>query len=374
MKSWTCTAALLALSSIPAVEIAGADVQAEAAQPAAAGLIGYWPLRGDCRDHSGNELHGVNHGVRLEDAAFDGRGAYIEIPASPKLQLGTGDFTLAAWVHTGRDIDDVIGDVVSRYDAVGRRGFSLTIKSTAGGYSSHGDDRHVYFGVDNGHEPTWEDCGRPSPTSNYVSNSLTVFDGHLYAAITDAEKFENWCHVFRYAGGKQWEDCCRVGDRRTHGVEPMVVHRGSLYAATWTYEFQTPNEWARVTSLTTFQGKLFASLGSCTSSRLDAPCDFRGTVWSMEAGHSVSYDRDLGPGWKHLTAIRRSDRLELHVNGQLVATSASFAPADYDLTVDCPLRIGFGEVDYFSGEIREVRLYRRALTAGELQRLAADAP
>jgi hypothetical protein len=154
----------------------------------------------------------------------------------------------------------------------------------------------------------------------------------------------------------------------------MVVHRGSLYAATWTYEFQTPNEWARVTSLTTFQGKLFASLGSCTSSRLDAPCDFRGTVWSMEAGHSVSYDRDLGPGWKHLTAIRRSDRLELHVNGQLVATSASFAPADYDLTVDCPLRIGFGEVDYFSGEIREVRLYRRALTAGELQRLAADAP
>ena len=73
-----------------------------------------------------------------------------------------------------------------------------------------------------------------------MSNSLTVFDGHLYAAITDAEKFEDWCHVFRYAGGQKWEDCGRVGDRRTHGVGPMVVHDGSLYVGTWTYD------WTRV--------------------------------------------------------------------------------------------------------------------------------
>jgi hypothetical protein len=571
-------------------------------------LIGYWPLRGDCRDHSGNGLHGVNHGVQLDDGTFNGRGAFVEIPSGRKLYLGAGDFSLAAWVHTEKDLDDVIGDVVSQYDPARRRGFSIAIKSTAGGYSSHGDDRHVVFGIDDGREPTWEDRGRPSPTSNYVSNSLTVFDGHLYAAITDAEKFEDWCHVFRYAGGKNWEDCGRVGDRRTHGVGPMIVHRGSLYAATWTYdwtrvgrqpplddfccvyryaggtrwedcgqpgqcrrlfglasfrgrlyvtaedgrcyehagnrawrecgkfpnyahplgihdgklyagvlnpagvwafdgerwqslgnplggedrcdqvhaievfrgrlhattwpeghvvrleadggwtdlgrlgdameinalnvhngqlyggtipraevfrfnpaaergvpiqqrppeprrrgraggrpalppekgspawtsvrrfldpagyEFRHSNEWARVTSLTTFQGKLFASLGSCTSSRLDAPCDFRGTVWSMEAGRCVSYDRDLGAGWKHLTAVRRGNRLELHVNGQLAATSAAFTPADYDLTAENPLRIGFGEVDYFSGKIRDVRLYRRALDGEEVAGLAARRP
>jgi hypothetical protein len=92
-------------------------------------------------------------------------------------------------VNTQAEIDDVIGDVFSQYDAAQRRGCSLTINSTAGGYSSHGDDRHVYFGIDNAREPAWEDCGRPSPTSNYVSNSLTVFDGQLYAAITEAEKF-----------------------------------------------------------------------------------------------------------------------------------------------------------------------------------------
>jgi len=49
MKSWMYTAALLALSSIPAVETAGADGQTEAAELAAAGLVGYWPLRGSAR-------------------------------------------------------------------------------------------------------------------------------------------------------------------------------------------------------------------------------------------------------------------------------------------------------------------------------------
>jgi hypothetical protein len=73
-----------------------------------------------------------------------------------------------------------------------------------------------------------------------VSNSLTVFDGHPYAAITDAEKFEDWCHVFRYAGGQKWEDCGCVGERRTHGVGPMVVHDRSLYVGTWTHD------WTRV--------------------------------------------------------------------------------------------------------------------------------
>jgi penicillin amidase len=563
----------------PPADPGRAAAAAPAALSAATGLIGHWPLRGDCADVSGNGLHGTNHGVSLQDAVFDGRSAYIEVPPAPKLQLGTGDFALAAWVWTAPDVDDVIGDVVSLYDPVRRCGFSLTLKASAGGYSSQGDDRHAGFGIDNAQEPAWEDCGRPSPTSNYVSNSLTVFDGHLYAAITDAERTEDWCHVFRYAGGQAWEDCGRVGDRRTHGVGPMVVHRGSLYAATWTYdwtrvgiqeplddygcvyryaggttwedcgqpgqcrrlfglasfrgalyvtaedgrcyvhaggrewrecgrfpnyahplgvhdgklyagvlnpagvwafdgerwealgnpqgsedrcnqihalqvfrgrlhattwpeghvvrlepdgrwldcgrlgdaleinalnvhngqlyagtipraevfryaagapdtgspawssvgrfldpagyEFKTPNEWARVTSLTTFQGRQYASLGSCTSSRLDAPCDFRGRVFAMQAGPCVSVDRDLGPGWKHLTAVRRGNRLDLHVDGRLAATSPAFRPAAFDLSSDSPLRIGFGEVDYFSGRIRDVRLYGRALGSDEIAALAA---
>jgi hypothetical protein len=91
----------------------------------------------------------------------------------------------------------------------------------------------------------------------------------------------------------------------------------------------------------------------------------------METGRCASYDRDLGPGWHHLAAVRRGDHLELFVDGKLAATSSTLDPAAYDLTSDSPLRIGFGEVDFFSGKIQDVKLYGRALSASEVEHLAA---
>src|SRR5262245_59993430 len=203
-------------------------------------LVGYWKLKGDCRDYSGQENHGVNPGVNLDDGSFDGIGAYIEVPNRPSLQLGTDDFTVSVWVLTSKEVDDVIGDVIDKYVPAKRKGLTLSINASAGGYQSQGSDRHVYFGIDNATMGLWQDCGRPSLTSNYVSNSLTVFRGHLYAGITDAKSAEDWCHVFRYEGADQWHDCGRVGDRRTTGVGALVVHNGDLYAVTWTYD------WTRV--------------------------------------------------------------------------------------------------------------------------------
>jgi hypothetical protein len=86
----------------------------------------------------------------------------------------------------------------------------------------------------------------------------------------------------------------------------------------------------------------------------------------MEAGKVASYDDDLGPGWKHLTAIREDDRLKLYVDGKLVAESARFAAADYDLSTDQALRIGFGQQSHFCGKLRNVRLYNRALSMDEI--------
>lgn len=561
-------------------------------------LVGYWKLRGDCRDLSGRGHHGTNHGVDLGTGTFDGRGAFVEVPIHESLQLGRGDFTISAWVYTHRIVDDTLGDVLSWYDPQLRRGVTLNLKSSAGGYQSTGDDRHVCFGIDNGKLSEWQDCGRPSPTSNYVSNSLTVFDGHLYAAIIDAKDEADWCHVYRYAGGKEWIDCGRVGQRKTTGVMGLIVHQGRLYAGTSTYDWtrvfsgkydparvyryeggttwtdcgqpgqmlrinclatfggklyaggdrglpppgekqwtgrpyqvfvyeggaewrvagsfppepprslyphamavhdgklyvgypnvfafdgrkwefagtplgDTPvelkphlqvhslavfrgkllagmwpearvveyqgsekwvdrgrlgdgteinaltvyngklyagaiprgevsrydekagwtslrkffsppgwepgpatapvreeiNNWTRITSLTVFQGRLFASIGSCTSSVQDAPAGIRGSVHSVQAGQCISNDRDIGPGWCHLAALREGGQLRLYVNGRLAAKSAPFNAEDYDLTVKQPLKIGFGEYDYFTGRIREVRLYQRALTDREIEML-----
>jgi hypothetical protein len=549
-------------------------------------LVGYWKLQGDCRDYSGHNNHGVNHGVNLDSGAFDGISAYVEVPSSASLRLGTGDFTLSAWVYTDKELNDVVGDVLDMYDPSSRRGVTLSVNSSAGGYQSHGTDRHVYFGIDNARVNDWQDCGRPSLTSNYVSNSLTVYQGKLYAAITGAKEEKDWCHVFRYDGKQMWTDCGRVGEGKTEGVGPLIVHNGNLYAVTstldwtrvktgnydagrvyrygggtqwhdcgqpssdnrtlmcaasykgklyvgggpqtwavyvqegenqwkaskifpkegpqqcfphamscyngklyvgfqcvysfdgeqWTYaglpvvgpglqthslevyqgklcagtwpeakvamylggedwqeigrlgedgmevnalvvyngklyggsipraevcrydgtaqwtslkRFYSPEgwhpalpyrattelkqikEWTRLTSLTIYDGKLFASIGSCTSSVLDAPADVRGKVYCMEAGTCASYDDDLGPGWKHLVAIRERGRLKLYVDGQLVANSSSFDPAEYDISTDQPLRIGFGQTDYFSGKISDVRIYSKALTDVEIQKLSS---
>ena len=169
------------------------------------GLAGYWKLKGNCRDYSGRG----NHGVNVDAGNFNGRDSYIEVPDSPSLGFGSGDFSISVWVYTERDIDDVIGDVLSKYDPEKRKGFNLSVKASSGGYSSHGDDRHVYFCIDDARLSDWQDCGRPTEKSNYVSNSLTVFDGHLYAGTTDAHEKADWCHVYRYEGGQNWSDCGR---------------------------------------------------------------------------------------------------------------------------------------------------------------------
>lgn len=548
-----------------------------------AGLVGHWPLAGDSKDHSGHDNHGVNHGADLASGTFDGREAYVEVAPSDSLRFGQNDFSLCAWVWTAENPDDNYGDVLDLYDPAQRRGITLGLASSSGGYQGQGDARQVHFGIDNAQLGEWQDCGRPSATSNYVSNSLTVFKGKLYAAVFDGKEESDWAHVFRYHGGDRWTDCGRVGSGRTTGVGPLLVHKGELYAVTGTYDwtrvhtggydpgrvhryrggqewedlgqpsdnrtnnclvsfrgqifsgggpntwgvftrnaegawvasqlfprdgarscfphpmsryngrlytafpgayafdgdkwtfagitsstvghlqthslhayqgrllagtwpeatvtayaggetwepigrvgvdgtevnalvvyngklyggsipraevcrydgapewtslerFYSPEgwtpvppapfgnptreevaEWSRVTSLTVYDGRLFASTGSCTSSVLDAPPDVPGKVFSLEAGKSATFDDDLGPGWKHLAAIRRGGQLELYVDGRLAAHSRPFDPADFDVSTDRPLRIGFGQTDYFHGKLRDVRAYNRALSEAEVR-------
>ena len=265
------------------IAAAAAHAQGNKTRPAAdSGLAGHWTLEGDCDDHSGNGNHGRNHGVDLRTGQFNGRDSYIEVPNSPSLNFGTRDFSLCAWVHTEKDVDDVVGDVLSKYAPTGRKGFNISIKSTAGGYNSQGDDKHVYFGIDDDKVSDWEDCGRPEETSNYVNNSLTVYDGHLYAGITDAATEEKWCHVFRYEGGGKWADCGRVGNLKTTGAFAMTVHKGKLYVATGTYD------WTRVLTGEYDPGRVYCYEGGTTwrdcgqpstNRRLTCMASFRGKLY-----------------------------------------------------------------------------------------------
>jgi hypothetical protein len=554
----------------------------------AAELIGHWKLVGDCRDYSGQNNHGVNHGVDLAHGAFDGEHAYVEVPAAKSLTLGNGDFAFCAWVNTAKELDDIVGDIMDMYDPGSRRGVTLSIVPSSGGYQSQGTDRHVHFGIDNAKLTDWQDCGHPNPASNYVYNSLTVYKGKLYAATSGGKDEKDWRHVYSYEGGRVWTDCGQVGKVRAEGVGPLIVHNGDLYAVAttidWTrvqtgkydpahvyrylggtewedcgqpsvnptlnciasykgklyvgggskqfgvYEYQGGTEWqpsrifsnrdlpdgcfphsmcrhngklfvaypgahsfdgktwtfaglpsdndwflqthsmtifqgklqagtwpeskvssyeggetwkvlgrvgvegtevnalavyngklyggalpfaeacrydgklewtslrrfysppsfkpgppgkmsrqdvkeaSRLTSLAIYNGRLFASIGSSTSSILDAPADVRGKVFSIEAGKVASYDNDLGPGWKHLIAMRTGGELKLFIDGKLVSTSSSFDPAEYDLSTDQPLRIGFGQTEYFAGKMADVRLYKGALDDHQIQKLCSVKP
>ena len=192
----------------------------------------------------------------------------------------------------------------------------------------------------------WIDCGRLGDSTE--SNALVVYNGKLYAGtIPGAE-------VFRFEGEQSWTRLRRFSS-------PEVGEGAALKSI----------RWGRVTSLTVHGGKLYAGIGGYTSALADAPADTRGKVFSFQAGQSIGYDRDLGAGWRHLAAARRGYRLELYIDGKLQTTSQPFAAGDYDLSNTAPLKIGFGEFDYFSGKIREVRLYHRALSASEIARLAS---
>ena len=155
----------------------------------------------------------------------------------------------------------------------------------------------------------------------------------------------------------------------------MAVYNGKLYAGTlplaevyrydnggqWTPTGQldkTPNvRYRRAWSMAVYRGKLYC--GTLPS----------GQVFSLEAGKSVTYDRALPAGWQHLAAVKQGDRLRLFVNAKQVAESTAFKPADYNLSNEKPLEIGFGAHDYFNGRMRDFRIYRGALSKSDVEQI-----
>ena len=156
----------------------------------------------------------------------------------------------------------------------------------------------------------------------------------------------------------------------------VSVYNGKFYAGTlpmadvyrydahdkWTQVGQLDNtpdvKYRRAWSMAVFDGKLFC--GVLPSGR----------VHSLEAGKAVSYDRQLEPGWRHLAAVRAENKLRLFVDGELVSESdAAFEGKALQLDSDGPLKIGFGQHDYFNGRMKDVRIYDRALEVEQISEM-----
>lgn len=517
--------------------------------------IGHWKLdtgAGDAIVHGDVEFGGD------EGAKFDGRGAWLEVPADRTPQLGAKPFSIAVWVHTERELDDALGDILSWFDPETRNGFNFGLMNYSGVTSAQSNWRNVFFGIDAAQGgDAWVDRGRPG--ENWQVTSLTVYDGDLYAATWEPAEGarghvyryaggQEWVdcgapspantikgmavfdgklyvgselysgggsslplspneahggHVYRYEGGTEWTDCGKIADVRS--ISGLTVYKGELYAGTgttgawrdtprtrgmyrfdgigkWTdcgcpglrvthvgvhngdllglsydeggffrylggkdwqllgpvpdttqvysmmayegalhvgtwptgsvFRFEGPQKWTHigrlgeekeVMAVSVYNGKFYAgtlpmadvyrydgdSIWTNTG-QLDKTPDVRyrrawsmavfdgklfcgvlpsGHVHSLEAGKAVSYDQQLQPGWRRLAAVRGEDKLQLFVDGELVAESGQFDPAAFDLKPGQPLRIGFGQHDYFNGRMRDLRIYDRALTEAEVRRI-----
>jgi dienelactone hydrolase len=217
------------------------DAREEEAIDLRRGLYAHWPLRGNVEDHSRFEHAGRVHGAvdwavagpngRPRGAAgFLGRDGWLEVPPGRAPQLGTSDFTFALWLHTQERMDDIPGDILSQYDPAKKRGFHLSLKTNAGVTSSQPNFRHLHFGIDDGHESEWIDCGRPG--NALLAFALAVHEGALYAGTCEPGKEESG-RVYRYAGNQQWIDC--GAPDKSNSVTALAVYRGELYAATGKY-------------------------------------------------------------------------------------------------------------------------------------------
>ena len=206
------------------------------------GLIGHWPLSGDCRDHSGAGHHGVNHKADLfapgpdgqpnNAAGFDGRHTFIEVSPTPAPRLGAGDFSISVRIFTDDVLDDLPGDILSQYDPATRTGFNLSLLNCAGVTAAQSHYRNLHFGIDAGRiDPQWTDCGRPG--ANLRVYSLAVFQGHLYTGTFEHGADEAG-HVYRYAGGKDWIDCGTPD--RCNTVASLAVFNGRLYCGSSRYK------------------------------------------------------------------------------------------------------------------------------------------
>ncbi len=525
------------------------------AQSDDAKLIAHWKLAADALDSSGAGHDGTSHGLKFEQggAAFDGRSNYVEVANSDSLTLGKDPFSVAAWVRTDAVLDDVIGDVISKFDPQSRTGFMLNIKHNVGATNSQANYRQVQFGIDSGTAAeAWRDCGRPgeavlifsmathdeqlyagtgvagkdsagrvfrydgdsawidcgAPDKSNSVSSLAVYQGKLFAgtakyrlAGSSLEESENlnpggsifcyeggkeWVKVgelperegvngmvvykdklyassmyapagfYRYDGGDKWTDCGVPDNKRVEQLSvyngdlfatsydgglifrydgekwtdcgqlgdntqtySFAINEGQLYVGTWpsgkVFRYVADHEWQdvgrlgeemEVMGMAVYNGKMYAGTlplaevfrydgGQAWTSmgRVDLTPDVKyrrawtmavfqgrlfvgtlpsGKVMSLKAGEVVTLDRQLPAGWVHLTAVKGADRLKLYLDGELVATSGKFDPADYDLSSPVPWKIGFGPHDYFNGSLSDVRVYRGALTDKVIGKLASE--
>ena len=316
--------------------------------------------------HHGGTVYRYQGGTRWENLGkvADVRSISGMAVYNDTLYIGTG--TTGAWRDTPRTRGMYRFDGSGRWTSCGCPALRVVHLSVYNGkLFGLSYDGGGFFQYEGGTD--WKRLG-PVPDTTQVY-STAVYEGRIHAGTWPTGS------VFRYEGPQKWISTGRLGQEKE--VMGMAVYNGKLYAGTLPlaeiYRYDGPDNWVSTGRLDTtpdvryrrawvtavYDGKLFC--GVLPSGR----------VLSFQAGKSVTYDRSLAPGWHHLTAVRESNRLSLHIDGKPVASSTAFDPKKFILDPAVPLKIGFGQHDHFNGKMKDLRIYKRALESDEIKFLAS---
>ncbi|MHB1455545.1 MAG: LamG-like jellyroll fold domain-containing protein [Armatimonadota bacterium] len=200
----------------------------------------------------------------------------------------------------------------------------------------------------------WTDCGwvgSPDKTDlgggniSHINevNSLIVYNGSFYSGVIPKGE------VCRYDGGQK------------NTLIKNLVNNAE-------YHVTKHDSWSRVPCMAIYKGYLYAGTSSARGITIEnQKCD-TGKVFRWKTGECVSYDDDIGVEWRHITAIRDHGKLKLYLDGKLVSESDGDSPV-IDISNANPLMIGFGQQNYFTGRMKNIRLYSGALSDNEVNEI-----
>lgn len=332
---------------------------------------GYYPASGSALPNSENQTPGgkvyrYEGGRTWADCGGPGGVASIGAMAVFKNRLfASASKVKGAFVYDGRDgwtSAGVPGDA---------RSFALTAYNGelwSGGDVYIQEERGGVFRSDG--TGGWAFCGRPGIPPDVKSMQLysfQVYEGRLHVGVWPTAE------VLRYEGNTSWTTIGRPGDEKE--IMAVAVYNGQFYAGTLplakVFRFDGNGRWADTGRLDTTPGVKYRRAWSMAvfKGRLYCGTLPSGRVFSLEAGRCVTHDHELGSGWRHLAAVREQGVLKLYIDGRPAATSREFQPRDFNLSNGKPLKIGFGQHDYFHGLMKNVRVYRRALPENEIEAL-----
>jgi hypothetical protein len=240
---------------------------------------------------------------------------------------------------------------------------------------------------------SWFDCGQLA--DNTQTYSLVTYQNQLHVGTWPSGR------VYRLETSGQWSDTGRLGEELE--VMGMAVYNGSLYAGTlplaevyrwdppqrWhrlaqldagtlplaeVYRWDPPQRWHRLAQLDATPNVKYRRAWTMAehAGRLFCSTLPSGRVYAMQAGLVATWEEGFPNGWHHVAAVRNADRLDLYLDGRPVAASQLSATAPMILDSNRPWRIGTGPNGQFRGGLADVRIYQGALSAAQIELLAAD--